>query len=335
MPGVWASGATRSGAAVYEQDLPEVWRTDDAGMKLAVASGKGGTGKTTVAVSLALSLDEAHPLYLDCDVEEPNAALFLQPVLTERKVVNNWIPEVDASLCTACGRCAEVCQFHAIAVIGNEVLVFPELCHGCGSCTRNCPEGAIREVPDEIGLLERGHAGMISFAQGTLSIGEPMAVPVIRQLKRWGLDGVDRDRPVILDASPGASCPVVETMREADGVLLVTEPTPFGLHDLRVAVQVARDELHLPVGVVINRDGVGDNGVDAFCADEDIPILMRIPLEREIAEGIAQGLPLVTIRPAYKEQFVNLWSKMADGVAGALPDTDAGHLNHARKGTQS
>ncbi len=288
-----------------------MWDTDDPGVKLTVASGKGGTGKTTVAVSLALSLEQASPLYLDCDVEEPNAALFLHPRLTERQTVNNLIPEVDADRCTACGRCAEVCQYHAIAVIGSEVLVFPELCHGCGSCTLNCPEGAIHEVPDAIGVLERGHAGAISFAHGTLNVGEPMAVPIIRQLKRWvRMDEVD-GRPVILDASPGASCPVVETMRGADGVLLVTEPTPFGLHDLRLAAQVARDELRLPVGVVINRDGVGDDGVDAFCAAEDIPILMRIPLEREIAEGIAQGQSLVAIRPAYRARFIDLWRQMA------------------------
>jgi len=257
-------------------------------MRLTVASGKGGTGKTTVAVNLALSLAAAgaQPLYLDCDVEAPNAALFLHPQLTESLEIGQLIPEVNADLCTACGRCAEVCEYHAITVIGKSVLVFPELCHGCGSCTLNCPTGAIHEVLDKTGLLERGIAllppalgeGEVAFAQGTLNIGEAQAVPVIRQLKQWGIQpdsqsdsqADSHDRPIILDASPGASCPVVETMRGADAVLLVTEPTPFGLHDLRVAVDVARNELGLPVAVVINRDGIGDDGVDAYCAAEGV-----------------------------------------------------------------
>jgi MinD superfamily P-loop ATPase len=278
LPGLRASGAARHRRTLHEQSVPQVRHTDDPGMKLAIASGKGGTGKTTVAVSLALSLADSSPLYLDCDVEEPNAALFLHPELTEREDVSLMIPEVDPALCTSCGRCAEVCEYHAIAVIGNEVMVFPELCHGCGSCTLQCPEGAIHEVPNVIGMMERGHAGTIRFAHGMLNVGEPMAVPIIRELKRWMLTPEVEGRPVILDASPGASCPVVETMRGADAVLLVTEPTPFGLHDLRVAVQVARDELHLPVGVVINRDSIAYRGVDAFCEAENLPILMRIPL---------------------------------------------------------
>ncbi len=232
-------------------------------MIVAVASGKGGTGKTTVAVSLALSLSGQGPLLVDCDVEEPNAALFLSPVLEERREVGRPVPEVDPARCTGCGRCAEVCQYHAIAVVGRKVLVFPELCHGCGSCAFQCPTGAIREVLNPMGVLERGRAGPVSFAQGTLKVGEAMAAPLIRQLKEWAIPPDSRERPVVLDAPPGTSCPVVETMRGADFVLLVTEPTPFGLHDLQLAVEVARDGLGLPVGVVINRDGVGDPGVEA------------------------------------------------------------------------
>lgn len=295
-------------------------------MKLAIASGKGGTGKTTVAVSLALSLatDAVSPLLLDCDVEEPNAALFLHPQITERRDVGQPIPVVDAARCTACGRCAEVCQYHAVAIIGKQVLVFPELCHGCGGCARQCPAAAIREELNVMGQLERGCAtlpgsGEVLFAQGTLNVGEAMAVPVIRQLKQWTMQAVDAPpdggepqgaRPVILDAPPGASCPVVETMRGAEAVLLVTEPTPFGLHDLRVAVKVARDELGLPVSVVVNRDGVGDNGVDAYCAAEGLPILLRIPMERAIAEGIAAGKPLVAIRPEYRDIFRDLYARL-------------------------
>jgi len=290
-------------------------------MIITVASGKGGTGKTTVAVNLALSItadsqdltdkrsvNPVNPLFLDCDVEEPNAALFLKPTIEERKEVGQLIPEVDPEKCTYCGRCAEVCQYHAIAVVGQKVLVFPELCHGCGSCTLNCPTGAISEVLDVMGTIERGWAGPVEFAQGTMDVGEPMAVPIIRQLKQWVIPPEPGDRPIILDAPPGTACPVVESMRGADFVLLVTEPTPFGLHDLRLAVEVARDELGLPVGVVINRDGIGDQGVESYCAAEGIPILMRIPIDRRIAEAYSEGIPLVEALPGYRERFRALYA---------------------------
>jgi MinD superfamily P-loop ATPase len=289
---------------------------------IAVASGKGGTGKTTVATSLAFSIadDVSSLLFLDCDVEEPNAALFLKPMLTHREEVGILIPEVDFDKCSYCGRCAEVCVWHAIAVVGRKVLVFPELCHGCGSCTLNCPEGAIQEVLHIMGTLESGRAGPILFGQGTLDVGQAMAVPIIRQLKKRHLEhkghGRDEKREgiAILDASPGTSCPVVETMRGADFVLLVTEPTPFGLHDLRLAVQVACDELGLPVGVVVNRDGVGDAGVDEYCAAEGISILMRIPQDRCIAEAISEGKALVEALPAYRPRLVELYGRIVAEV---------------------
>lgn len=280
-------------------------------MIIAVASGKGGTGKTTVAVALAQALaaeGSAAPLtFLDCDVEEPNAHLFLHPSIERREEVSILIPEVDPETCTYCGRCAEVCAYHAIVVVGRKVLFFRELCHGCGSCALNCPERAIREVLHPTGTLEEGWAGKIRFVHGVLSVGEAMATPVIRQLKRRFLPtkGV-----AILDAPPGTACPVVETLRGADFALMVTEPTPFGLHDLRLAVQVARGELGIPVGVVINRDGVGDDRVDTYCREEGIPILLRIPLDRRVAEAYAQGKSILEALPEYREQFMALYQRI-------------------------
>jgi MinD superfamily P-loop ATPase len=289
-------------------------------MKIAVASGKGGTGKTTIAASLALSLAEdarvdpatATPVFLDCDVEGPNAHLFLAPAFERRRDVAIQVPRVDAAKCTACGRCAEVCQYHAIVVLGKQSLVFSQLCHGCGSCTLVCPAGAISEEPHAIGSLEAGMAARgIRFARGVLDVGEPMAVPAIRQLKRWALppDG----GTAILDAPPGASCPMVEAVRGADYLLLVAEATPFGLHDLRLAVQVA-GELGIPAGVVINRAGIGDAGVDAFCASAGLPVFLHIPFERAIAEGIAQGRTLLDIHPEYAPRLRTMFGEIGERV---------------------
>jgi MinD superfamily P-loop ATPase len=280
-------------------------------MILTIASGKGGTGKTTVAVNIALSLasNEEPPnlLFLDCDVEEPNAHLFLKPLFTERETVDILVPSVDETLCAHHGRCTQACQFHAIAALPDVTLVFPELCHGCGGCQLACPEQAISEQPHQIGVIEAGRAGHIEFAHGILNIGEPMATPIIRRLKRR-LN--QNDGLAILDAPPGTACPVVESMRGANFVLLVTEPTPFGLHDLRLAVEVARDELGLPVGVVVNQDGVGDAGVDDYCSEERIPILMRIPLDRRIAEAYSEGIAIVDALPEYRDRFTELMARI-------------------------
>ena len=300
-------------------------------MRIAVASGKGGTGKTTIATSMALSLAEKHReersgsgsvLYLDCDVEAPNAHLFLHPVFEEQQQVGTLIPQIDESRCTHCGQCAQVCQYHAVAVLGSKALVFPQLCHGCGSCTLMCPEGAITETLAVNGILERGAtpAG-IDFARGVLDIGEPMAVPIIRQLKRWARP--EPGQTVIVDASPGTSCPVVEAVRGTDFLLLVTEPTPFGLHDLKLAAQMTR-ELHTPAGVVINRDQNGPSlghkyrAIDDFCAHEDLPILLRIPFERRIAEGIARGKNLIEIRPEMVLQFRLLFDQIVSLIKDSV-----------------
>ncbi len=289
-------------------------------MIVAIASGKGGTGKTLLATGLARVVaaggsTEVH--LLDCDVEEPNAGLFLAPVLTEAEEVSVLVPRVDREHCTFCGRCAEVCAFHALAVIRDEVLVFPELCHGCGSCARQCPARAILEEPRRLGQVEAGRAGEVRFAQGVLDVGQAMATPVIRRLKQWALPESE-EALVLLDAPPGNACPVVETLRGSDFALLVTEPTPFGLHDLEVAVEVARDELGLPVGVVVNRDGVGDRGVDDYCARAGVPILLRIPLDRRIAEAYSDGVLWVDALGEYHEPLRRLYAALQAGV-GAPP----------------
>jgi len=286
-------------------------------MRIVIASGKGGTGKTTVATSLALSLSARQPvLFLDCDVEAPNAHLYLQPNFQAQKKAVILLPEIDAEKCSACGKCVEVCQFHALALIGKKVLVFPQLCHGCGTCTLNCPEKAITETRNPIGALESGQTETgIGFARGVLDISEPMATPIIRQLKRWK-KGV-ADQTVIMDAPPGASCSVVETVRGSDFVLLVTEPTPFGLHDLKQMTGIVR-EMNIPAGVIINRDGIGNSSVEAFCQAENLPILLRIPFDRAIAEGLSAGKTLVEVEPAYIERFQALHQQIGVAVEGRL-----------------
>ena len=284
--------------------------------RIVVASGKGGTGKTTIATSLALAARLPTRL-MDCDVEAPNAALFLAPTLVDTKDVGIMIPTFDEELCTYCGVCAKVCEFHAIAVVGKKILFFPELCHGCGSCGLVCPTGVISEKLDVMGVLTHGQATSalsgtsLEFSQGTMNVGEPMAVPIIRELKKWSVNG--QVGLEIRDAPPGASCPVVESIRGADYVVLVTEPTPFGLHDLKQVAQLVKD-LDLPAGVIINRDGIGDEAVANYCAESGLPILGRVPMERRFSEAIASGKTLVEAAPEYVPLFENILDQITEQV---------------------
>ena len=268
-------------------------------MIISVASGKGGTGKTIISTSLALSLGDVQ--FLDCDVEEPNGHIFLKPQINERISVGIPVPEVDESKCNFCGKCAQICEFNAIVVIKKKVLFFPELCHGCGGCSYICPENAIKEVEREIGFIEKGRSGSIDFSHGILNVGEPMAPPLIKQVK--GL--ITNNKDAIIDASPGTSCPVVETVKGSDFCLLVTEPTPFGLNDLILAVEMLK-KLAIPYGVVINCADIGDNEVNKYCESENIPILMTIPWDRKIAEAYSKGTPLIEALPEFKNKFFKL-----------------------------
>ncbi|MFC1944537.1 ATP-binding protein [Chloroflexota bacterium] len=279
-------------------------------MIIAVASGKGGTGKTMIAVSLALSIKDSHRvMLLDCDVEEPNDHLFLKPEIEGSEPVRIYVPEVTEDKCNYCGKCVQVCAYHAIAVLGNHVLTFPQLCHGCGACSYLCPEKAITEVPRETGVVQWGHADGVSCVYGTLNVGEAMAPPVIRKVKeRANGDGV-----VIVDVPPGTSCPVVEAVRGSDFCLLVTEPTPFGLNDLVLAVETAR-EINIPCGVVLNRAGIGDAKVEEYCRKENIPVLLTIPLDMEIARLYSRGTALVEGLPHWKDSFCKLFNSIREIV---------------------
>ena len=277
-------------------------------MIISVASGKGGTGKTLVATSLALSLKEDFEVHiLDCDVEEPNDHVFLKPEILGRGSVCIPVPKVDRAKCTLCGECAKICVYHAILVMGKQVLLFPQLCHGCGACSYLCPEKAIGEEDRETGILEWGRSDRIGFVHGKLNVGEAMAPPVIRKVK----DGIRDGGVIIRDVPPGTSCPVVEAVKGSDFCLLVTEPTPFGLNDLKLAVEMVL-ELDIAFGVVLNRAGVGDAGVEGYCDKEGIPILLTIPLDTDIARIYSCGIPLVEGLPQWMPRFRGLFNRVKE-----------------------
>lgn len=292
------------------------------GMIISIASGKGGTGKTTIAVNLALVLAENKKYkihFLDCDVEEPNGHLFLKPVIQNKESVKVPIPKIDYLKCNLCGKCGQVCVFNAIAVTKEKVIVFPEICHGCGACTLLCPEKAITEEGREIGILEEGRTDSISFIHGRLNIGEPIAVPIIKEIKRKAMkryrcrlqegSKAEGQEIILIDAPPGTSCPVIEAVKGSDYTVLVTEPTPFGLHDLVLAVEVL-EKLRIPHGVVLNRCNIGDSGVEQYCRKHNIPILLSIPHDREIAAAYSRGIPMVSIDSGYKHKFSRLFENI-------------------------
>jgi MinD superfamily P-loop ATPase len=284
---------------------------DDEGqpMIISIASGKGGTGKTTVATNLAVSIESGVQL-LDCDVEEPNAHLFIQPLIKGVETITTPVPEVDMEKCTLCGKCNEICQFKAIVVIGETVLPFHELCHSCGGCVEVCPEGAITEVGRELGVIEWGHRDGLEFVHGKLRVGEAMSPPLIRRVREYTRPGM----LTIIDAPPGTSCPVIASMKGADFVLLVTEPTPFGLHDLKLAAG-AVNILGLSCGLIINRSDIGDDRVREYADSEGMPILMEIPFDRKIAESYSKGEMLVEAMPEWKERFKDLFHRIEEIIS--------------------
>ncbi len=273
------------------------------GFVIAVASGKGGTGKTTIATNLAKSLCNAGQKvrYLDCDVEEPNGHIFLKPQINDSQRITVDVPQVDMEKCTACGQCGQICQYNAIVCIKENVLTFEQLCHSCGGCRLICPAGAIAPKPLDIGEIQQGEANGVDFVGGMLRIGHVRTPSVIKEVKKNIKDGY----VAVVDVPPGTSCPVVEALKGTDFVLLVTEPTPFGLNDLKLAVELVR-EMGLPFAVVINRDGIGDNEVEEYCKTENIEIVLKLRDDRRIAEAYCSGKMIVDELPEYESCFIEL-----------------------------
>ena len=274
-------------------------------MIISVASGKGGTGKTTIATNLVLSIPGS--IYLDADVEEPNGHLFLNPMIHDEKVISRKIPEIDYDRCNFCGVCARTCEFHAISVLPKMVLVFGELCHSCGACAYFCPEKAIVEVDKPLGILRTGEIlpEKKSFYEGRLNIGEMMASPLISKLKQI----CHPNKINIVDAPPGTSCSMVESVSETDYCILVTEPTPFGLHDLKLSIEVLQF-LEIPFGVVINKSQKESDLIEDYCSETEIPVLLKLPFDRRLAEAYSQGEPAVKLFPDLKNRFNELYEKI-------------------------
>ena len=290
-------------------------------MIVGVASGKGGTGKTTVAVNLAWCAPES-ALLLDCDVEEPNCHLFFDLTVRCREAVCIPVPVLDASKCTACGLCSQICQFHAVAFMGERPLLFPELCYGCGGCVWACPTGALSEVGSEIGLVEVADAGPCTLVQGRLHVGKGLSPPLIRAVKRFA----EKDRLTIVDSPPGTACPLTAALAGCDYALLVAEPTCFGLHDLGLVVESVR-QLKVPFGVVINRVSGRNDLLHAFCRQQNIAVLLEIPESEQVAKSYARGRIAAEVLPELRRSFENLWSTIL--AAATDKRNEAGGFRHA------
>jgi len=276
-------------------------------MYIAVASGKGGTGKTLVSTTLALCAGDCY--YVDLDVEEPNGFVFLQPEIEQEVPFSLSVPEINESICTFCEKCAAACSYNALAIIPpvKKAMFFSDLCHACGACAYVCPTpGALREIDKQIGRIRVGRTGKVKFIEGRLNVGQPSGVPLIGGIVN---DYVDMKDLLIVDAAPGTSCPVVESLKKSDYVILVTEPTPFGLNDLKLTVEVAR-ELGKKSGIIVNKDTGKWSGIDEFSEEAHIPILLKIPYSLDIQKAYSRGVPLLESLPDIKDKFMTLLDRI-------------------------
>ncbi len=285
-------------------------------LKIAIASGKGGTGKTTLSTNLAAFIaDQEEVALVDLDVEEPNSGLFFNGELFHEEENLKMIPKWNESKCTLCGICQKVCNFHAVIQLGPSIIVFPELCHSCYACSELCPVDALPMVSKKIGVLRDFKLNKLHFVESRLDIGEEQAVSTISKTKKYAEKNYGNAHITLFDSPPGTSCPVMEATKDADFVMLVTEPTPFGLHDLSLAVETMR-ALKKPFGVVVNRDGIGNNAVVEYCEKENIHLMARIPNSRKIAELYSSGKLIYREIPAVKMALQGILDYCLETVEG-------------------
>ena len=276
-------------------------------MKIAIASGKGGTGKTTLSSNLAAYISEKEKVVLcDLDVEEPNSGLFIKGELIHKEEKFKMVPNWDSDKCTLCGLCQEVCNFNAVIKVENKIMVFPNLCHSCYACSELCPEDALPMIPEKMGELKHFESGDISFIESHLDVGREQAVPLISQTIEYVDEHFSKDTIKLYDSPPGTSCPVIEATKEVDFVILITEPTPFGFHDLKLAIETMK-KMQKKFAVIINRYGIGNDDVLNYCKDNDIPLLAKIPNDRHIAELYSNGELIYTKVPEVKEQLKHVY----------------------------